>query len=328
MKAFFEQKTLPEVVNCAELVDLFCRMYFRSGEYKLSNRSESDLHHVYGVKASKHEYIAKFATYHNPTSLVRLNAGLVDSMLKLSERCERAKRLVKIPQFSAACCTNVGAFFLMSKEPLECFHPNGSEEMAAFGRAIRDFHDLGNEGISKQGLTHLPWNCFTPEMRAGLEKHGRWHVVEKFLNRYSAWFELTLKSPLVVSHNDLHPGNVFKVKGKYLFLDLNDLCVASPLNDLGNVVANYIVGISESSEEFDEFFSWLLKGYYYDRSRLSHDENVAILTFALRKLYLIEAYFTYSMLANRNRSKWPVAVIHEHQRKLEAHIRRRMKEHQ
>ena len=90
-------------------------------------------------------------------------------------------------------------------------------------------------------------------------------------------------------HNDIHDGNIFMNGRKVIFLDVDDICMSHPFNDIGMIVANFIDS-SMTLRYIERAIHELLKGY----GEYPTTNNFRmIIVFAIRKLYFTESYFLH-----------------------------------
>jgi aminoglycoside phosphotransferase (APT) family kinase protein len=177
-------------------------------------------------------------------------------------------------------------------------------DLGAFARAIRELHDRTASLPFRNAVPALPSDVLTATMRDELLAVGREQEVVASLNAPAGRSQTT-----VICHNDLHPANVFRVEKdeRLVILDLGEICRASPLLDLGIVVANYL----PPSADVEEAANAVLDGYGWrasDRDRAVEE----IAWHSRRKLLLIEGYWLW---AQRRGAEVPPGLYQEIQRR-------------
>lgn len=98
-----------------------------------------------------------------------------------------------------------------------------------------------------------------------------------------------------VTHNDIHPENVFQYKNKILFLDFDQMLIGPRANDIGQAVSAF--RLDESMSTFKRSVELVLEEYT-NILPLSSKEISLIPYFALRKLCI--SFVWFKGLANKH----------------------------
>ncbi len=162
--------------------------------------------------------------------------------------------------------------------------------------AIFNFH----YACRRISFKKLPWDNFPVHFKESLKNDNRWLEVNNFIRKNYKYID---KKKLVTCHNDIHEGNLYFLRNKIIFLDLDDMCKSSYFNDLGMLLANFMSS-TYSSANLIEVIANIFEGYNLKMSKFN---ILNISLFALRKLYFTEAYFIY---AKKNSSfSYPIYEI-------------------
>lgn len=284
-------------VDIYSKIESFCEASFRSPQYSIETDSLSEFNEVYRVFYNNKKYIVKHTAFYNPISLIRANKQFAESIYRVTKQTHNHTKRLALPEYLRYEVNDFGVFYLMHETQLKRLPPEEAD-LVMLGEALSEFHISFTNNDS--GMIILPWNHFSPEFRAIFVENKRWDVVSSFLKNYYPGNEY-FSNNLIVNHNDIHAGNIFLSNSRYMFLDLNEISLADPLNDLGIIVANYIINPTIEGDELDNKLSLLLSGYYRSQKMtVSTKQRQMIYIFALRKLFLIEGYFLYSGYKRNN----------------------------
>jgi hypothetical protein len=290
----------PRRTTCLGIIRALCRDVFGQRTYEVSQQSLSGVNAVHRVRAGSERYVAKLIPLHNTVSFARTDVGTIRAIARMSSRIAASTAEVRVPRVVKVRSTAEGTFVLMVEEPLHPCAIVGRSSLIELGRAIRAFHDGAGRG-PHSFLEGRPWNCLTPEFERALYRHERFEDCERHLAKTSFVETRDMNLGSVVCHNDLHAGNVWRSERTLFFLDLDESCIASPLNDIGVALANFGFE-SERTEPAQpdrvlEAIDHLVEGYDLRGVILgamaSDARRHAILAYALRKLHLIEAHLLY-----------------------------------
>lgn len=91
-----------------------------------------------------------------------------------------------------------------------------------------------------------------------------------------------------ITHNDIHPGNMFRYKNKILFLDFDQMLIGPRANDIGQAVSAF--RLDENIDTFKRSIELILEEYT-NILPLSSREISLIPYFALRKLCISFVWF-------------------------------------
>lgn len=308
-----------QLVDIKKSIHSFCRDYFENNNFTVHNEYLSDFNYVFKVSSGNLRYIVKFYSFYNPISLIRINRQYTETVIELSEKVNKTAKYVKIPRYISILQTNIGTFFLMKEEKFAQASASNIN-LHKLGKALKEFHS-GLNSTKNTGMIILPWNHFSPEFRNAFEEHNRWDVVQDFLYTYFPGKKYFYTPNMVINHNDIHAGNIYYSNSKYLFLDLNEMCLATPLNDIGIIVANYVIDPEISLSKLDNKLKILLKGYCNKEEINTYvKQKKVILVFALRKLFLIEGYFLYSGLMKKQYNTGFIRWLRSSQEKIKRYI--------
>ena len=247
-------------VAISNTIRVFCKQFFKSEHFIIDITSLSEFNSVHKVLFKNREYIVKLSSYNNPISLIRVSDLYADYVLKFASRINRSTSTVlMVPDYLTSTTTDYGLIFLMHKNQVSPLPPS-DVNLYRLGMAVGKFHKA-SLNIKEKGMITLPWNHFSPEFKIVLEKAGRLQEIKQFLFRHVPSKQYLYGDQLLVNHNDIHAGNIFLSDARYLFLDLNEMCLAHPFNDLGICVANYIINPQIQYVDFNDKMLEFLNGY-------------------------------------------------------------------
>lgn len=183
------------------------------------------------------------------------------------------------------------SILLLKKEKISKIKIDKKQDFKTISQAIFNFHSTCKDINFKK----LPWNNFPRHFKEALRRNSRWSIVDSFIRKNAKYID---RINIVSCHNDIHAGNVYYLRKKIIFLDLDDMCRSSYFNDLGMLLANFM-NSNYSSDDLLKTITNIFKGYNLKMSR-TNILNISI--FSLRKLYFTEAYFLY---ANKKNAQLP-----------------------
>jgi Ser/Thr protein kinase RdoA (MazF antagonist) len=216
----------------------------------------------------------------------------MNALSDLAERLRRSSKLANTARVVEMRTVEEGVIILLENEqltPIGYLVQTGFSDM---GAAIREFHEAGDSSLNQ--FESLPWRHLTVDMEGALRRHGRLDEVLAMLSHVQP---TNLPSVAhVVSHNDVHPGNVYFSGDRIMFLDLDDACRSDYRNDLGMALTAFSAPETTEVTIFNSARA-LLNGYGVSESQ---SDLTSMLSFALRKAVLTEAYFLFMQSHPRN----------------------------
>jgi len=169
---------------------------------------------------------------------------------------------------------------------------------------INDYRKIGKAlAILHKSAIPLSWNSdkYFNFLETNSEVESYWSLqTEKEKELFIKTLEIGKQSKFnslttQVTHNDIHPENMFQYKNKILFLDFDQMLISPRTNDIGQVVSAF--RLDESMATFKKSIELVLDEYTKILA-LSSEEISLIPYFALRKLCI--SYVWFKGLANKH----------------------------
>ena len=257
---------------------------------------------VFEVMLEDKKRILKIVPKHNVSSLIQPTMATLQSHQALGEATRSSRSTITIPPILSI--TEWPDCFSLLMPYLPLIPDDFTTDFATLVNATQTFHRVATP--LSDNIANLPWHSFSPEFSNALKQRDNWNKVSTFLETYQP----ADKHTPVMCHNDLHPGNVYRYKSNVCLLDMGEVAIASPLNDLGILLANYIVHDNMSSQSITLAIKKLLEVYNIEPTDTSIQD---CLLYAIRKLYIIEAYFCYISINYGKDTKTTIASLHKRQ---------------